>query len=140
MTLSDIMTKGVGVVLIASVVVQVAPIRIDPWTWLAKKIGRAMNGEMLSEIRTLRHDLSEHIKIDDERDAELRRSRILIFNDDLIHSRDHTQEHYVDILDDMTKYDKYCDLHPEFKNNRTVLASENIKSRYKSHMKHNDFP
>ena len=140
MSLLDIMTKGGGAVLLASVIVQIAPIRIDPWTWLARKIGRAMNGELLSEMRSLRHDLSEHIKIDDERDAELRRSRILIFNDDLVHGLDHTQEHYVDILDDMTKYEKYCDLHPDFKNNRTVLASENIKARYKSHMAHNDFP
>ena len=41
-----------GVVAI-SAFVQISPIKINPWTWLAKKIGRAINGEVLNRVEAL---------------------------------------------------------------------------------------
>lgn len=41
--------------------VQVAPIEISPWSWLAKKIGRAINGEVLKKLGEVERRLDKHI-------------------------------------------------------------------------------
>ena len=46
--------------------VQVAPIEISPWSWLAKKIGRAINGEVLKKLGEVERRLDKHI-VDDDR-------------------------------------------------------------------------
>ena len=33
--------------------VQVAPIKVDPWTWLGKKIGKIINGEVIKKVEEL---------------------------------------------------------------------------------------
>ena len=33
--------------------IQLTPIKINPWTWLGKAIGRAINGEVLSKVDEL---------------------------------------------------------------------------------------
>jgi len=33
--------------------IQIAPIKVDPWTWIARKIGHAINGEVLQKVETL---------------------------------------------------------------------------------------
>lgn len=46
------------------------------------------------------------------------RYRILRFNDEILHEQRHTKEHFDQILDDITRYEKYCDEHPEYENNK----------------------
>ncbi len=66
-----------------------------------------------------------------ENEATVCRYRILRFNDEILHEQKHTQEHFDQILDDVTKYEKYCDEHPEYENNKAVLAIENVKRIYR---------
>lgn len=33
--------------------IQVAPIKVDPWTWLGKKIGKIINGEVIKKVEEL---------------------------------------------------------------------------------------
>ena len=33
--------------------VQVSPIKVNPWSWLARKIGRAINGEVIDRVDRL---------------------------------------------------------------------------------------
>lgn len=66
-----------------------------------------------------------------EGEATDSRYRILRFNDEILHDEKHTKEHFDQILDDITRYEKYCDEHPEYENNKAVLAIENIERVYK---------
>ena len=36
-------------------------------------------------------------------------------------------------------YEKYCDAHPEYPNNRAILAIENIREIYMERLKKRDF-
>ena len=66
-----------------------------------------------------------------ENEATTCRYRILRFNDEILHDQRHTKEHFDQILDDVTRYEKFCKDHPEYENNKAILAIENIKRVYK---------
>lgn len=58
------------------------------------------------------------------------RYRILRFDDEIRHDEKHTKEHFDQILEDITKYERYCDEHRDFPNNKAVFAIKNIKRVY----------
>lgn len=73
----------------------------------------------------------------DEREAVLARTHILRFNDELYNGIRHSKEYFDQTLEDITTYNEFCDTHPKFKNERTVMAIDNIKSTYKTlHSEH----
>ena len=81
-------------------------------------------------------DLNDRFDLKDAKDA---RRRILRFNDELLNNIRHSQEYFNDILDDIDTYEKYCKAHDEFKNNRTVMATENIRRVYQNCLIEHDF-
>ena len=66
MTLAQLLTSGGGVFLVLVTLIQIAPIKINPWTAIARAIGRAINKDVLSKLDETRKTLDEHIKTDDE--------------------------------------------------------------------------
>ena len=88
-------------VLVLLSLIEVSPIKINPWSRLAKIIGHALNAEVLEQQKQTQKKLEEHIQVDDERNANLLRTQILRFNDELIDDKHHTREHFIEILADM---------------------------------------
>ena len=137
MTIGELAGWGVAAIAAISTVVQIAPINFNPWSALAKKVGRAINGEVIDEMASLKRDIKavkEDIQgvkdLDAERDARSARARILQFGDELIHDVHHTKEHFDDVLQDMDDYERYCKSHPDFKNNRTHATTQHILDVY----------
>lgn len=129
---------GVGLVLILSLI-QIAPIKIDPWSAIGRMIGRAINGDVLKEIKDTKAELDKHIKVDDERNADLHRARILQFNNELLRDIPHTREDFIEVLAEIDHYERYCETHPEYQNNRAVHAISNIGRVYDERLKKHDF-
>ena len=77
MSIQEIITNGGGVLVIVMTLVQIAPIKISPWSWLAKAIGKAMGLDRIEK------KLDAHIEMDDRRTADGHRARILHFNNEL---------------------------------------------------------
>ena len=119
--------------------VQVSPIKIHPWSWLARKIGRAINGEVLDKVDQLEKRVDKLKGAMDERAAKDARTRILRFGDECLHGDRHSKEHFDQILRDITEYETYCDEHPLFKNNMAVLTIDSIKSNYQGRLRDHDF-
>ena len=146
MTLAEIFWSGTGVLLLLMTIIQITPIKINPWSALAKWIGRAFNADVLEKLAQVttaqeetRSQLETHIRVDDERNADERRARILRFNNELIRKLPHTKEEFVDILADIDFYEKYCKDHPDYKNSRAVHAIANIERVYDERLQKNDF-
>ena len=139
MDLNEILLSGGGVCLILLTMIEVAPIKINPWSWLVQTVGRAINGEVLKEVREVRKDLNDHIRVDDEREADHYRERILKFNMELVRGFRHTREDWVDILATIDAYELYCEEHKEYKNSRAVHAITNIEKLYDERLDKNDF-
>lgn len=112
-------------------VVEVAPVKVYPWKWLGRWIGRAINGELMEKVDQLEKDIKQIDHDAGERNAKAARARVLRFGDELIHDVRHSKEHFDDILQDITEYEKYCEEHPEFENDRMQLTAQKIKDTYK---------
>ncbi len=97
----------------------------------------------IKEIEKSNRDTAERlngiITLIGENEATMSRYRILRFNDEILHDKKHTKEHFDQILDDITRYEKYCEEHPEYENNKAVLAIANIEAVYRECGKENKF-
>ena len=114
MSIQEILLGGGGVLLFVMSVVQIAPIEIKPWSAIARAFGRAINAEVLRDLKTVKQDLADHIRIDGERDADEHRARILRFNNELLRDIPHTKEEFIEVLTDIDFYERYCDEHKDY--------------------------
>nr|WP_303038316.1 hypothetical protein [Enterocloster clostridioformis] len=125
MSLNEIITSGGGVLLILLTIIQLAPIKVNPWSKIARAIGRAMNVEIMDKLN--------------ESEATDARYRILRFDDEIRHHVKHTEEHFNQIMDDIDEYERYCSAHPNYKNSKAVLAIENTRRTYERCRRENSF-
>lgn len=139
MSIQELLTGGGGLVVLALTVIQVAPVKINPWSAIAKAIGRAINAEVLAELEQTRIRLDNHIKTDDERAADMHRARILRFNQELIRQIPHTREEFIEVLTEIDRYQKFCREHPEYPNSRAAHAIANIGRVYDDRLQKHDF-
>ena len=139
MTFDKILACSGGGLFLLLTLIQLAPIQINPWSATARWIGKAINGEVLGKLGKLEKQLDEHIDTDDKRDADSHRLEILRFNNELLRSVGHTKEEFIEVLAEIDAYEKFCTDHPDYPNNRAVLAIENIQENYKERLKKHDF-
>lgn len=139
MDLKEILMGGGGVLAVLLTLVQISPVKINPWSAIAKAVGRAINADVTKELAEIKTKLDDHVTMDDRRTADGHRTRILHFNNELLRSIDHTEEEFNEVLAEIDAYEEYCEEHPEYPNNRAVLAVENIRSNYKERLQKHDF-
>lgn len=131
LTLNELFGGSAVAVILSATLIQIAPIKINPWSCLAKSIGKAINGEVLEKVERLEQKVDKMEQKNLELNAEERRVRILRFGDEILHDVKHSKEHFDNILKDISVYEKYCKDNPEFENGRTVLTIETIEETYK---------
>lgn len=110
--------------------VQIAPVKINPWSWLAQVIGRAINKEVVEKVDQMEKEVKAVRADAAEEKAVNCRARILRFGDECLHGELHTKDHFDQTLRDIAAYERYCDDHPNFENNVTGLTSIRIKEIY----------
>lgn len=146
MTLDDLfLGGGVGVVAVLSLL-EIAPIKVNPWSAIARGLGRAFNAEVLADLKAVqqaqqdtRSALDKHQAADDEYKAECHRAALLAFNTSLLRGELHTQEDFFDAFRHIDQYEDYCRNHPGYKNNRASHAIANIGRVYDERLKARDF-
>ena len=124
---------------VISTVIQISPIKVNPWSWAAKKIGRALNSEMYDRMDRLEKQINKVEADIAERSAKSSRAKILRFGNEVRSHQKHTKEYFDEILAEITEYDQYCDEHPDFKNRMTENTSEIIQQTYRKCMDEDDF-
>ena len=174
MTLQEIWTVLLGsggfwtaVVIACLTLIEITPIKISPWSWFGKVIGKAFTGEVMKEIGSLKKEIGglktefgglksevgslkqevQGIKQDvsdireeaKEREATNRRTRILEFGDEILHEVDYSKEHWDSILMDISAYENYCDDHPHYMNNVARATIKHIKNMYQQHLIEDSF-
>jgi hypothetical protein len=130
---------GGGIVFLLMTVIQIAPIKINPWSWLGKIIGRAINAEVIEKVDKLSADVKANKDTDDQEWAELRRTHILRFGDEIRLGVMHSEEHFNQILLDIHQYNKYCDEHKSYKNDKAIATIDLIKQAYSKCLSENRF-
>lgn len=139
MSTQELLAGGGGLLVLLLTVIQIAPVKVNPWSALAKAFGRAINADVLQDLEVVKKSLSDHIRLDDERNADEHRARILRFNNELLRDIPHTKEEFIDILSDIDAYERYCDEHRDYKNSRAIHAIANIGRVYDGRLARHDF-
>ena len=130
---------GLAGLLASSIVVEVVPIKIKPWSWIFRQIGKAINGEVTRQLAEISRKLDAHISEDGKSDAKRARAHILRFADEVLQGKLHSKEHFDEILEDITFYNRYCARHPEFPNDKATLSIAHIERVYRARLEKNDF-
>lgn len=124
----------------------IPPIKLKPWSWIAKWIGKAINGNVISELNGIKGEIGEIKKQNKQQDDERMldkaldaRRRILQFADEIRRGVRHSYEHFTNVSEDITFYEKYCDDHPKFENDRAKVSIKIINDTYERCIKENDF-
>lgn len=146
-TVGQIVTVIAGILAIITAIVEFnKKIKKFPITAALNWIGERTNKKVVNRIDALdkqvdaiskKQEEMEHIS--DERAAIACRVRILRFSDELRRGIDHSQESFEQTITDLDTYDAYCEAHPGFKNNKTVVAKDRILSAYKHCHEKNNF-
>lgn len=146
MGLNEMFLSGGGIVLVLLTLIQITPIKINPWTKIGNMVGKCFNAEITKELQEIKatldetqKSLQEHIIMDDIRDTDEHRYKILKFNTELLRNMKHTEEDFNEVLYNIDCYEHYCSTHPNYKNNRCVMAIKNITHRYQKCMRTGDF-
>ena len=127
------------VVAVLSTFLEVSKIKINPWSALGRAIGKALNGDVMNKIDDLERRFDKH-EYDREKDkADECRANILRFNREILRELPHTREDFIEVLSYIDFYEDYCRDHPEYENNRAVLAIQNIKRVYSERLEKHDF-
>ena len=133
--------------------IEVCPIKINPWSWLFKMLKmlwrsfcRSLNSDVLDKLSALEKgqgatqaQLEKHIAMDDEREADKVRASILHFNNELLREIPHTKEEFVEILAKIDWYNDFCDTHKYYRNCRAVHAIANIERVYDERLQKHEF-
>lgn len=139
LTIAEIIGGITGIIIVLSVFIEITPIKVNPLSHFLKWLGKKLNGEIINRFDTLEKKVNNIENASDERNAISCRVRILQFGDEVRRGMRHSQENFDQILSDIDDYERYCDAHPDFKNNKTVATKEKILKVYSERMDENDF-
>lgn len=146
MSIKEILGGTGGILFIILTLIQITPIKINPWSWLLKWIGKQTQHETLEkldavqkDITSMKDEISSLKESDAQQEAVNCRYRILRFADECYLGQKHSLEHFKQILSDITIYESYCSDHPDFPNQVAVMSIDHIKSYYSKAVEQHDF-
>lgn len=96
-------------------------------------------GDVSAQLVDISEKLDSHIEEDARDKAKRMRGRILRFADELLQGERHSQEHFNEILEDITEYNRYCATHPDFPNDKAAISIGHIENVYRARLENNDF-
>lgn len=102
-------------------------------SWFANIVSKRLNS---NDIVKRLDDLEAKF---DYNKADTYRTRILRFSGEIRRGVHHDEEEFNDCLLTIDRYEEYCKKHPDYPNNKAVLAIENIKRVYRELLASNSF-
>lgn len=139
MTIQGIVLGSSGLLIVILSLIEVSKIKINPWSALAKRIGRAINSEIITKLENLQNQLDSHIQRYETHNVNECRTRILHFDNEILRDMPHTKEEFIEVMAEIDGYEEYCATHPQYKNNRAIHAIKNINRTYNERLKKHDF-
>lgn len=136
---------GVGTVALTTLIQNLSK-KYKPWSWLAHRLGKAINEEMLYKIDVLQKKIEELEEVDRKQNEERAkenaleaRRRILRFADECRRKERHSEEYFNNVLEDISEYKDYCSNHVTFENEKAVIAISVVEKAYNHCYENNDF-
>lgn len=133
--LMTFITDNLAVVLLGTVtIVEVTPIKINPWRWF----GNLINGGLIEKINRLEEEIATIKKDQAEDNAESMRCRILSFARSCRRHEIHDTEEWNNIISQIKKYETYV---KERKIDNGVIEENSayLRELYHERLKNDDF-
>lgn len=131
MELKTILEYSGGALAILLTLIQITPIKINPWSAIAKAIGRAINGDLTRAV----NQVSESV---DQNEIDRLRWEILDFSNSCQNGRRHTREEFDHIIRMHEKYESILTRRNE-SNGQVDMAYDYIKTLYQKCLIERDF-
>ena len=129
--------QGFWLVLVFTLV-EIAPIKINPWKTLFKYIGKVANSEMNTKMDDMQDDL-KRLKRDFElKCANDKRWDILDFANACRHGRRHDKEEWEHVIDQLKEYETYVEEY-EIANGVIEEDTKYLRGLYQERLEKNDF-
>ena len=128
----------VAILLVLSVFIQIAPIKINPWSSLVKWIGKTLNSHLESEVSKLNQAIGRINHDIDQNEKDRIRWEILDFASGCREGRLHTKDEFQHVI---TLNDKYKKLLAKTGDTNGVFDEEYkyIQDIYHKRQERNDF-
>ncbi len=139
MTVKEHGTLAMMAIALVMTLIQITPIKINPWSKLARGIAKLFTGDVNKKLDalgkkldTVEQRLNAHIEESDARDLRKRRESILDFASAIAEGkRSYTKEQYEQMLSECDSYYTYC----EEKHFKNAVAEESIALIRRSYAK-----
>ncbi|MCD8211935.1 MAG: hypothetical protein LUC17_02790 [Oscillospiraceae bacterium] len=118
MNIGEWIAGETGVLILILSLIQIAPVKVNPWSRIARGLGKALTVEVVEKL--------------EEAAVNEARYRIIRFDDEIRHKMRHTEEHFNQIMDDIQEYERYCKKHPDYPNRKAQSAIKNIDEVYRT--------
>ena len=128
----------IHILLVLSVFIQIAPIKINPWTSLIKWIGRSLTSNINDKLIKMENDLKSLSLDIDENEKDRIRWEVLDFANSCREGRRHSKDQFQHII---TLNDKYKKLLKKTEDKNGVFDAQYdfIQRIYKEVQRKNDF-
>lgn len=121
-----------GVVLVGAItLIQITPIKINPWTWLRKKTSDLIYGELRKDIQTIQEEITE-MKVQNWR------WNVLDFANSCKNGRRHTQDEWKHAISQLAEYERYIKRN-EIINGVFDEDARYLREEYQERCRNNDF-
>ena len=118
--------------------VEVAPIKINPWGALLKYIGKVTNGELNEKFDTLQDDLKQLKRDFEVKNANDKRWDILDFSNSCRNGRKHGKEEWEHVINQLKEYETYVEEH-HIDNGVIEEETKYLRELYQERCRNNDF-
>lgn len=120
--------------------IEIAPIKISPWSWIGGLVGKLVGIKSISDkVDALEKKVDNLDHKVEENDIVTSRVRILRFASEIQSKIYHNKDSWDQTMMDVAKYEKYVMEHPEFKNGITEPTIEYIREQYKERLEKHDW-
>lgn len=131
-TLMKQLLANPGVVLFSAItLIEIAPIKINPWKWLGVKIGNLLVGDIRKDLQDLKKEV-------EETKVQNWRWNVLDFANSCKNNRRHTQDEWKHTISQLAEYEEYIDRH-EITNGVFEEDARYLREEYQKHCRMNDF-
>ena len=129
--LKDIFTHP-GIVLFGAItLIEVTPIKINPWGALFRWIGKAVNGDIQKDLAELKRDF-------EETKAQDKRWRILDFSRSCRNGVQHSREEWKHVISELAEYEQYTEK-KRISNGVMEEDAKYLRELYRERNMRNDF-
>lgn len=138
MTIGQILGGGIGVTAIVFLIIEIAPIKVNPWSYILAAVGNKINADLSKKVDKLSEELVVNSDRIDENERDRIRYEILIFANSCRNKSLHSHEEFGHIFEIYDKYHEILERRNET-NGKIDTDMEYIKKVYHKCQVDNDF-